>query len=727
MTVSLLGIRHHGPGSARAVRAALRELEPDVVLVEGPPEADGLLKHLPGLVPPVALLAHQLDDPSRAAFWPYAVFSPEWQAFVHAHEYGVPLRFCDLPAANTLTQEPTEPAEPAVRTDPLGWLSRAAGHDDPERWWEDVVEHRLGGDPLELFAGIAEAMTALREQEPEQGPHDAAREAHMRTVVRATVKEGFSRIAVVCGAWHVPALAARSTAAADTAVLKGLPKARVATTWVPWTSRRLGYGTGYGAGVASPGWYAHLWGAPDAVAERWVSRAAALLRAADLPASPASAVETVRLAETLAAMRGRSLPGLCELDEALEAVLCEGNPAPLAVIRDRLEVGLQLGEVPDTVPTVPLQADLERTCTRLRMKPTAGDRDLELDLRKEMDLARSQLLHRLLLLRLPWGTLRVSRSTGTFREAWTLRWVPELSVSLIEASRHGTTVPAATAAVVRDRAESAVDLPSVTELVEAVVLADLPQALAAVTGALEQRSARTGDVGHLMAALPPLARVLRYGSVRRTDTDLVQGVVDSLFVRVVAGLPPACTSLDDDAAAALLRALEGAQEAVELIAAGDQVEAWRGALLAVADLHGAPGLLAGRCVRLLLDAHVLSGDDVGRRLSRALSVARAPADAVHWLEGLLRGSGVLLLRDGVLWELLDDWLTGLSAEHFEEVLPLLRRAFGDFPAPERRQMGERVRHGAPRGVAAPAAADWDAERVAVIVPVLAAVLGVDRG
>ncbi len=100
---------------------------------------------------------------------------------------------------------------------------------------------------------------------------------------------------------------------------------------------------------------------------------------------------------------------------------------------------------------------------------------------------------------------------------------------------------------------------------------------------------------------------------------------------------------------------------------------------------------------------------------------------MHWLEGLLRGSGVLLLRDGVLWELLDDWLTGLSAAHFEEVLPLLRRAFGDFPAPERRQMGERVRHGAPRRVAAPAAADWDAERVAVIVPVLAAVLGAHRG
>ena len=44
MTVTTLyGIRHHGPGSARSVRTALVEQSPDVVLIEGPPEADGLV------------------------------------------------------------------------------------------------------------------------------------------------------------------------------------------------------------------------------------------------------------------------------------------------------------------------------------------------------------------------------------------------------------------------------------------------------------------------------------------------------------------------------------------------------------------------------------------------------------------------------------------------------------------------------------------------------------
>ena len=60
MTATLLGVRHHGPGSARAVRAALAELRPDVVLIEGPPEADELvpLAAEAGMEPPVALLAY---------------------------------------------------------------------------------------------------------------------------------------------------------------------------------------------------------------------------------------------------------------------------------------------------------------------------------------------------------------------------------------------------------------------------------------------------------------------------------------------------------------------------------------------------------------------------------------------------------------------------------------------------------------------------------------------
>lgn len=147
----LLGVRHHGPGSARAVLAALDHARPSAVLVEGPPEGDALLPLAAHgrMRPPVALLAHAVDDPGRAAFWPMADFSPEWVAIRWASAHGVPVRFVDLPAAHSLalTEPKEDGAEDGRGIDPIGVLAEAAGYDDPERWWEDVVEHRAEDGP----------------------------------------------------------------------------------------------------------------------------------------------------------------------------------------------------------------------------------------------------------------------------------------------------------------------------------------------------------------------------------------------------------------------------------------------------------------------------------------------------------------------------------------------------------------------------------------------------
>jgi hypothetical protein len=133
-------------------------------------------------------------------------------------------------------------------------------------WWNRLVEER--GDSEALFESIGEVMTAAREELAKDGEHwrgeeymkrEALREAHMRQCIREAIKAGHQRIAVVCGAWHVPALKASVTAKADSALLKGLPKAKVMATWAPWTYRNLASSSGYGAGVTSPGWYQHLW------------------------------------------------------------------------------------------------------------------------------------------------------------------------------------------------------------------------------------------------------------------------------------------------------------------------------------------------------------------------------------------------------------------------------------------------------------------------------------
>ncbi|MEV0112217.1 DUF5682 family protein [Streptomyces sp. NPDC050844] len=590
----LLGVRHHGPGSARAVRAALQEAAPRVVLIEGPPEADALvpLAADEGMRPPVALLAHVVDEPGRSAFWPLAEFSPEWVAIRWAAGAGVPVRFMDLPAAHSLAREESAADSDAdsdadadvdavridpspssqlrsSRGDPISVLAETAGYDDPERWWEDVVEHRgTGGDVFAPFEALGEAMGVLREEYGSGGhDRDLVREAHMRIQLRAAQREfGGDRVAVVCGAWHVPALRQKVTLAADRALLKGLPKVKVDMTWVPWTHRRLARASGYGAGIASPGWYGHLFSVPDRPVERWLTKVARLLRDEDRIVSSAHVIEAVRLADTLAVMRGRPLPGLTETTDAVRSVLCEGSDVPLSLVHDKLVVGDVLGEVPESAPAVPLQRDLTRLQRKLRLKPEALERELELDLRKETDAARSRLLHRLRLLGIGWGEPAESRgSTGTFRETWRLRWEPELSVRVAEAGVWGTTVLGAATAKVEAEAVGAGALADVTSLAERCLLAELPDALPVVMRVLADRAALDADVGNLAQALPALVRALRYGDVRGTGTAALGSVAVGLAERVFVGLPPACAGLDSDAAFVMRGHVDAVHQAVGLL------------------------------------------------------------------------------------------------------------------------------------------------------------------
>ncbi|WGL52271.1 DUF5682 family protein [Nocardioides sp. BP30] len=722
--VEVLGVRHHGPGSARSVLGALAELRPDLVVIEGPPELDALLPWAgdPGLVPPVAGLVYAVDDPRRSSFYPLAAFSPEWVALRWATAADTAVRFADLPAVHDLAGE--DRYRPGA-VDPIAALAAAAGYDDAERWWEDAVEHRATSS-LARFALLREAMAAAR-SEAEDGADDLRREAAMRRVLRAAVKEGYERIAVVCGAFHAPALdpAGWPSVAADHRLLSGLPRTKVAATWAPWTAGRLALASGYGAGVRSPGWYQHLFTCsdPDEVAPGWLTRVARALRAEGLPAAPATVVEAVRLAEALAAVRGRPSVGLSEVTDATQTVLCEGSALPLALIDRTLVIGEELGEVPGSVPLVPLAQDLARRQRSLRLKPSPTPQTVVLDLRKEAQLERSLLLHRLALLGIDWGVpADAGRTAGTFKEAWELTWRPEFAVRLIEAGLHGTTVTAAAEQLLVERAAAATALGELGGLLEQALVADLPDAVTAVVDALAARTAHQHDTQALLEAVEPLARTQRYGDVRRADVSRVRAVLETIVLRAAVELRSACAALDDEAAATMRAALDSAHRGITLVDA--QTQRWHEALASVAADERIHGSVAGRANRLLLDAGRLDSEEAARRLSRQLSPGARPTAAAAWLDGFLEGEAVLLLHDPVLLGLVDSWIGAVEEDTFEDLLPLLRRTFARFEAAERRQVGERVRIGT-SGVPAARAEGLDLERALPAAHAVARLIGLE--
>jgi hypothetical protein len=729
MSVHLFGIRHHGPGCARSLGAALSALAPDCILVEGPPEADALARHAgqADLVPPVALLLYAPADPQRAVFYPFAEFSPEWQALRYASEHGVDVRFCDLPQAQRFalraSPEQAEDNPDDLHSDPLRWLARAAGYGDAETWWDHLVEQRA--DSLGLFAAIAEMMTALRNEAGAPADElEAKREAWMRTTIRQAVKEGRERIAVVCGAWHVPALATLPSAKSDADILKGLAKEKVAATWVPWTHGRLTFASGYGAGVTAPGWYHHLWRHRERASLHWLTEVATLLRRHDLDASSAHVIEAARLADTLAALRDRPRPGLDELMEAVRAVFCYDSDAPLRLIRRELLVDEALGTVPDDVPAVPLAQDVAAQQKRLRMPVRADMTELDLDLRQSAHLEKSVLLHRLALLGVPWGRQQMVRGrTGTFHEQWQLAWEPEFAVDLIAASRWGGTLENAATALAADRAAQAQTLPELTRLMETILLADLRAAVGPLMARIQEVGTLTPDLGLLLAALPSLVNVLRYGSARNVDTQALGSVVDGLVARACIALPYGLRGVADDAAAALLGQIIAADQAVRLLQDETHAAAWFEALEAGAASDLSHPLLAGRCGRILTEQGRWDSGHAARQLVLRCSPAIPPLVTAHWLEGFLQGSGALLAHSDPLWNIVNGWLLAQPDHVFTELLPLLRRTVATFSAPERRALGGRAAQTGGAAVDAVATTTIDMARARRVLPILHTLFG----
>ena len=96
---------------------------------------------------------------------------------------------------------------------------------------------------------------------------------------------------------------------------------------------------------------------------------------------------------------------------------------------------------------------------------------------------------------------------------------------------------------------------------------------------------------------------------------------------------------------------------------------------------------------MLLDNEILSQDEALVKMSYALSVSRDPYEVASWVEGFLKGNGMILIYDDRLWNLLYNWTTSLDEEVFMLILPYLRRAFSKFEASERKQIGQKAKRG----------------------------------
>ncbi len=722
MQLQIYGIRHHGPGSSRGLVRVLHQFQPDILLVEGAPELDSIYDFTKDILlqAPVAALLYSPQNLKQAVYYPYTVFSPEWQAYKYAHKQAIALKHLDLPQSLSfgLQQQPErikntqddllQSSTLNLWKDPLGYLANLAGYSDSERWWEVMFEH--GNSDSDLFKTILDMMTALRIEVGDKGQGlNLIREAYMRKILRQTIKEGYQKIAIVCGAWHGPALSEYQSykISSDNALIRGIPKVRIKSTWIAWTYERIALNSGYAAGVLAPAWYELLFHNHQDASIQWMSQVAQLFQELDIATSSAQAIDAVRLAETLAALRGLEIPGIDELKEAVQTIFSAGTSHQLELIKGQLIIGHKMGSIPSSIPSIPLQQEIDKSIKKLKLakyqntaeswiKASASKPRGGLDLRQEHDRNQSQFLHRLNFLGIRWGTLdrATGRELSTKNEYWKMHWNPDFSIKIIEAGMWGNTLEQACLNYLEDRTRTSSDsLVEMTQLLQRLIHANLPEAMFKLVQQLGHIAAVAQDINHLMEALPPLIHVTRYGDVRNTAVKMIRGLLNEIIPRICVSLSSACLSLDEKAARSRFDRMQLVNHALALLEEVEYMEQWRFALHHLAQNDAVGGILSGFATRIVFDNSMISEELMSVRMSYALSASVKANHACMWLEGFLYGSGLLLIHNPSLWSIVDSRMGNLNDEEFQEIVPLLRKTFAAFSEAERTKMYDIVEHG----------------------------------
>ena len=154
-------VRHHSPLCARMVVELAERLRPEAILIEGPSDYNDRIDELfLGHHLPIAIYSYvRLADGSRrGAYYPFCVFSPEWQALQAGRNLGAAIRFIDLPWAEVADDDALSHryADAEMRGgEYISTLCRRLGVEDFDALWDEMFEvepehlvHHLVGSAL---------------------------------------------------------------------------------------------------------------------------------------------------------------------------------------------------------------------------------------------------------------------------------------------------------------------------------------------------------------------------------------------------------------------------------------------------------------------------------------------------------------------------------------------------------------------------------------------------
>ena len=667
------------------------------------------------------MLGYTTELPIETVLYPFASYSPEYQAICWGVKKKVTLRFIDLPSENMLKlrQEQPKNEEESLKAHNFyryhnqlyKEVAEQSGETDYENYWERNYEHNLQPNTFAptLALQSEEMRKMVVDKEQEEAPFDFSynliREAYMKREIQKALKEFKpEEIVVIVGAYHLMGVQNELPPMSDDE-LKKLPKATSQLTLMPYSYLRLSSRTGYGAGNNAPYYYELMWRAMqndsfDDLAATYLTKVAQHLRAQGQNASSASVIEAVRLANVLSAMKGGAYPVLEDLHDAVVTCFGGGGLSGVAEAINKVDIGTAIGSLPEGVSQTPVQEDVNQELKRLKLTnyKSAVAQDLTLDLRENIkvktkeaafiDLNRSTFLHRLEALGIHVASKKqIRQGKASWAEQWVLQWSPEVEIEIVEANLKGETLEIAAAYSLKEQLNECKNIALVAKIIRQACQCQLSDIFTNALTTLQRLLVDTNSFSETALAAQELSVLIQYGDLRQFNLEPLKPILQQLFLRAALLLCDAATC-DDKASKPIVEAMNVmeviAEQQYEIV----DTETWQKELTHLAWRDDLNTKLSGTAFAILLEHNLATEEDCAREVSRRLS-AGTPADlGAAWFEGFSGRNRYALLSRTVIWRELDNYIKQLDEEQFMRSVVFLRRAFASFEPNQKNSIGE---------------------------------------
>jgi Family of unknown function (DUF5682) len=479
-------VRHHSPVAARIVQQLIPQIQPTAIAIEGPSDFNDRLSEL--FLPhqlPIAIYSYvQTTEARRGAFYPFCIYSPEWQALQSAYEQHIPVEFIDIPWADSPTERTSQNCysdEGFSHSSYVDTLCQKLGVPDFDTLWDTLFEIDPNMSIDTYLERCHQFCYHLRTSESQASSSDQQREDFMAERIRSLITKHPGKILVVTGGFHsYPLYRSIILHQAPPAIPIDPNPAPIAQgiALTPYSYDRLDNLTGYNSGMPNPGFYDAVWqqrakwgeGESQTLVDLLLAKIVAALRQHQQIASTADLIAVKTLAQGLADLR--SHPEIWRqdlIDGVIGGLVKEdtgkGSHHPFLAAVQAVFRGGDRGQLAAGTTLPPLVQDLYQQLHHLDIFPTAKKRLVDLDLTPAVEVTEhpprsiSTLLHSIRILKIT-GCDRINGTDFTTRqdlvkiwERWQLQWSPEFDASSIEAAIYGTNIAEATVAKLRESAD----------------------------------------------------------------------------------------------------------------------------------------------------------------------------------------------------------------------------------------------------------------------------------